>query len=71
MRKLIVDKTPDQLELPGFLWDRENVRGLIRRLFGVSLALQNISVYLGKWGMSPQRPVKRSYRQNPEDQEMA
>jgi transposase len=66
VRGLIVDKTPDQLKLPGFLWDRENVRGLIRRLFGVSLALQNISVYLRKWGMSPQRPIQRSYKQNPE-----
>jgi transposase len=66
VRGLIVDKTPEQLKLPGFLWDRENVRGLIRRLFGVSLALQNISVYLRKWGMSPQRPIKRSYKQSPE-----
>jgi transposase len=66
VRKLIVGKTPDQLRLPGFLWDRENVRGLIRQLFGVVIALQNISVYLRKWGMSPQRPIKRSYKQDPE-----
>jgi transposase len=66
VRRLIVDKTPEQLKLPGFLWDRENVRGLIRRLFGEVIALQNISVYLRKWGMSPQRPIKRSYKQEPE-----
>ena len=65
--KLIVDKNPEQLKLPGFLWDRENVRDLIKRKFGVDLALQNISVYLKKWGMSPQRPIKRSYKQNPKE----
>ena len=67
IQKLIVDKNPDQLKLPGFLWDRENVQDLIRRLFKVEIALQNISVYLKKWGMSPQRPTKRSYKQNPEE----
>jgi len=67
IRKLIVDKNPDQLKLPGFLWDRENVRDLIKRLYKVEIALQNISVYLKKWGMTPQRPIKRSYKQNPEE----
>jgi transposase len=67
IRKLIIDKNPDQLKLPGFLWDRENVRDLIKRLFKVKIALQNISVYLKKWGMSPQRPIKKNYKQNPEE----
>lgn len=67
IKKLIVDKNPQQLKLPGFLWDRENVRDLIKRLFKTEIALQNISVYLKKWGMSPQRPIKRSYKQNPEE----
>ena len=67
IRKHIVDKNPDQLKLQGCLWDRENVRSLIKRLFKVEIALQNISVYLKKWGMSPQRPIKQSYKQNPEE----
>jgi len=64
IKKLIVDKNPDQLKLPGFLWDRENVRSLIKRLFKEDIALQNISVYLNKWGFSPQRPLKRNYKQD-------
>jgi len=67
IRKLITDKNPDQMKLPGFLWDRENVRELIKRMFKVEIALQNISIYLKKWGMSPQRPIKQSYKQNPEE----
>jgi transposase len=66
IKKLITDKNPEQLKLPGCLWDRENVRDLIKRIYGVSLALQNISVYLKKWGMTPQRPITRHYKQNPE-----
>ena len=67
IRDLIIDKNPDQLKLPGFLWDRENVLALMKRLFNVTIALQNVSVYLKKWGMTPQRPIKRSYKQNPEE----
>jgi len=65
VKKLIVEKNPDQLKLPGFLWDRENVRDLIKQLYKVDIALQNISVYLKKWGFSPQRPAKRNYKQDP------
>jgi len=67
VRGLIVDKTPDQVKLRGFLWDRANVQALIYRLFKVKIALQNISRYLKKWGMSPQRPIKYSCKQKPEE----
>lgn len=67
IRKLIVDKNPDQMKLPGFLWDRQNIQDLILRIFKVKIALQNISVYLKKWGMTPQRPIKVSYKQNPKE----
>jgi transposase len=65
IRKLIVDKCPDQLKLPGFLWDRQNVADLIYQKYKITLALTKISDYLKKWGMTPQRPVKKSYKQDP------
>ena len=46
VRKLITDKCPNQLKLPGFLWNRTNIKDLIYRLFKVKIALQNISVLL-------------------------
>ena len=67
IKRSIVDKTPEQLRLPGYLWDRQNIQDLILRVFKVRIALQNISVYLKKWGMTPQRPVKVSYKQKPEE----
>ena len=66
VKKWLVDKSPEQLKLEGFLWDRSNVQALIKMLFGVTIALQNISVYLKKWGFSPQKPIKRNYKQDPE-----
>lgn len=67
IRQCIIDKTPEQLRLPGFLWDRRNIQDLILRRFKVRIVLQNISIYLRKWGMTPQRPVKVSYKQRPEE----
>ena len=65
IRRLIIDKCPDQLKLPGFLWDRQNIADLIYLKFKITMSLQNISIYLRKWGMTPQRPTKRSYKQDP------
>ena len=66
IRRLIIDKYPDQLRLLGFLWDRKNIKDLVFMLYGIKIALQNISVYLKKWGMSSQRPIKRHYKQDQE-----
>ena len=60
VRKLIIDRCPDQLKLPFALWSREAVQALIERRFGVGLALRTITDYLKRWGFTPQRPVKRA-----------
>ena len=65
VRKLIVDKCPDQLKLKGYLWDRERVCELVYRLFKIRLSVQAMGTYLKKWGFSPQRPITRNYKQNP------
>jgi transposase len=65
IKKLIVDKCPEQLRLKGFLWDRERVCELVSRLYKVKLTVQGMGKYLKKWGFSAQRPVKRNHKQNP------
>ncbi|MCL2565910.1 MAG: IS630 family transposase [Defluviitaleaceae bacterium] len=64
--KLIIDKYPDQLELKGFLWDRRNIQKLIKDELGIDIILQNLSTYIKNWGMTPQRPITKSYEQQPE-----
>jgi transposase len=64
--RLIREKNPDQLRLPGFLWTREAVAELIERRYGERLALTTVGNYLRRWGFSPQKPVRRAFEQDPE-----
>ena len=65
IKKLIVDKCPEQLKLKGFLWDRKRVCELVNRRFKIKITVQAMGQYLKKWGFSAQRPVKRNHKQNP------
>lgn len=65
VKKLLVDKTPDQLKLQFVLWTRDAVRLAIKQEFGIELPLRTISDYLKRWGFTPQKPTKRAYEQNP------
>jgi len=62
---VLTGKNPDQLQLPGVLWDRPAVRALIRKLFGIELSRQTVGVYLRKWGFSGKKPERRWAEQDP------
>ncbi|MBL8436684.1 MAG: IS630 family transposase [Zoogloeaceae bacterium] len=66
IRKLICDKTPDQLTMAFALWNRQAVRHLIVERYGVALTPQGVGKYLARWGFTPQKPIKRAYEQRPE-----
>src|SRR5512138_1108111 len=59
IRALVVGKMPDQLKLPFYLWTRAAVQRLIERECKVRLSLSAVGGYLARWGLSPQRPIKR------------
>ena len=65
MRKLITDKTPDQLKMPYALWSRAAVGELIEQRFGVRLPVRTMGLYLSRWGFTPQKPMKKAYEQSP------
>lgn len=65
IRKLLIDKTPDQLKLQFALWTRDAVRLAIKKEYGMELPLRTITDYLKRWGFTPQKPTKRAYEQNP------
>jgi len=65
VKKLLVDKTPDQLKLQFALWTRDAVRLAIKQEFGIELPLRTISDYLKRWGFTPQKPLRRAYEQDP------
>lgn len=65
IKQLLVDKSPDQLKLPFALWTRQSVRWLVRERLGIDLPIRTVGHYLKRWGMTPQKPVKQAYEQQP------
>jgi len=64
IQKMITDTMPDQLKLAYGLWTRSAVTELVKREYGIILALSTMGKYLRKWGFTPQKPKKRAYEQN-------
>ena len=65
IRKMITDKTPDQLKMPYALWTRKAVMELIEQEAGIKMPIRTVGEYLKRWGFAPQKPAKRAYEQNP------
>jgi transposase len=63
--RLIISGCPDQLSLPFALWTREAVQELLSRKFDVQVSVWTVGRYLRAWGLTPQKPVRRAYEQNP------
>jgi len=65
LQKAIRDKCPDQLKLPFALWTRIAVQQLIKRLWGIDMPIRTVGEYLKRWGFTPQKPLRKAYKQNP------
>jgi len=65
IQKTIYDKCPDQLKLPFALWTRIAVQQLIKQLWSIDMPIRTVGEYLGRWGFTPQKPLRRAYKQNP------
>ncbi|MEM6260830.1 MAG: IS630 family transposase [Planctomycetota bacterium] len=61
IRKAVMDKHPDQLKLPFVMWNRAAVQRLIAKRYHVTLSLRAVGNDLQRWGMTPQKPLKRAY----------
>jgi transposase len=61
IKRLITDKTPDQLKFAFALWTRQAVKELIKKRYGIDLPIRTVGEYLKRWGFTPQRPIKRAY----------
>jgi transposase len=65
--RTITSRTPDQVELPFVLWTREAVAELTHRRFDVRVSLMSVGRWLSQWGLTPQKPVRRAWEQNPQE----
>src|SRR5512143_512435 len=65
IQQAIETKTPPELEIPSALWTRRAVRDFIHQQFGIRLPIRTVGEYLRRWGYTPQKPVRKAYRQDP------
>jgi transposase len=65
IRQAIETKTPQKLEIPSALWTRQAVQELIRQQVGIRLPIRTVGEYLRRWGYTPQKPVRKAYKQDP------
>ena len=66
LAKTLSSKNPAQMQFPIALWTREIIRELIKRRFGVNMALTSVGNLMRRLGFSVQRPLMRAYERNPE-----
>jgi len=66
IQEAIETKTPVELEIPSALWTRPAVQELIKRQIGIRLPIRTVGEYLKRWGFTPQKPVRKAYKQDPE-----
>ena len=66
VRQIICDKRPEQLKMEFALWNRAAVMQLIERECGIKLSVRGVGNYLKRWGLTPQKPIKKAYEQRPE-----
>jgi transposase len=64
--KAVIDRPPEQLKLPFYLWTRDAVAQLIERRFDIRLSVWTVGRYLSRWGFTPQKPVRQAFEKNPE-----
>ena len=66
IQQAIETKTPQELGIPSALWTRQAVRELIKQQVGIRLPIRTVGEYLRRWGFTPQKPVRKAYKQDPE-----
>jgi hypothetical protein len=60
-----VDKCPDQLKFPFALWTRVAVQQLVKESFVIKMPIRTVGEYLKRWNYTPQKPLRKAYKQNP------
>ena len=65
IRQAIETKTPQELEIPSARWTRQAVRESIHQQIGIRLPIRTVGEYLRRWGFTPQKPVRKAYKQDP------
>jgi len=63
---MITNHGPEQFGLNATLWTREQVAALIQQQWGLQRHVTTVGRWLRQWGLTPQKPLRRAYEQDPE-----
>jgi transposase len=66
LQDAIEAQCPEKLKIPSALWTRQAVQELIKQQVGIRLPIRTVGEYLRRWGFTPQKPVRKAYKQDPE-----
>ena len=61
----MITKDPQQLKFSFALWTRKRVQQAIKEKYGISLSVTSVGRLMVQLGLSPQRPIRKAYEQNP------
>ena len=64
IQNALIDKYPDQMKLAFALWTRKAVQQFIKNLYEINMPIRTVGEYLKRWGFTPQKPLKKAYKQN-------
>lgn len=65
LKKLLINKNPQQFKLPFALWNRKAIQAAIYQMWRIRIAIRTICDYMKRWGFTPQKPIKKAYEQSP------
>lgn len=65
IQRMIIVTCPEQLKIDFSIWSQPSVAQLIDKEFDIKLQVCSIGKYLVRWGFTPQKPIERTYEQNP------
>jgi len=66
IQEAIETKGPQELGITSALWTRQAVGELIQKRTGLRLPIRTVGEYLKRRGFTPQKPVRKAYKQDPE-----
>jgi len=67
IRQSIVEHYPEYFGIASALWTRQAVAELIKKEFALAMPIRTVGEYLNRWGFTPQKPTRKSYKQDPEE----
>src|SRR5919112_290717 len=65
IQQAIETQPPQKSGIASALWTRQAVRELIEQQVGIRLPIRTVGAYLRRWGFTPQKPVRKAYKQDP------